>query len=127
MPDNEDSIMSELLGPILSELSALRTDLRSDISSVRDQLQAYHEADNKAREDMLIRIDRLERWKEEHEAIETTQADRIAQLENPDTTEHKWAQRHPVLAEGAKYIMLIVIFCVLAYFLPGVAKLIGSI
>lgn len=44
-----------------------------------------------------------------------------------ESREAKWATRHPVLAGGLNYVLLIIIFCIVAHFLPGVAKLVGSI
>ena len=44
-----------------------------------------------------------------------------------ESKEAKWAQRHPVVAGGLNYIILIVIFVVIAHFAPGVAHLIGSV
>lgn len=43
------------------------------------------------------------------------------------STEAKWAARHPVLAGGLNYVLLIIIFCLVAHFMPGVAHLVGSI
>lgn len=44
-----------------------------------------------------------------------------------ESKEAKWAARHPVLAGGLNYVLLIIIFCLVAHFIPGVAKLVGSI
>ena len=41
--------------------------------------------------------------------------------------EAKWAERHPVLAGGLNYFILICIFTLVAHFAPGIAHLIGSI
>lgn len=49
----------------------------------------------------------------------------IAELK--ESKEAKWAQRHPVFAGGLNYIILIVIFVVIAHFAPNVAHLVGSI
>ena len=44
-----------------------------------------------------------------------------------ESKEAKWAQRHPVIAGGLNYIILIIIFAITAHFAPGIAKLVGSI
>jgi len=119
--------MVDVLTTVLQSVDGLRKDIKEDLGALRNQLQTYHEQDSRSREEMLLRIDRLEHWKEEHEQIEIEQANRIVQLENPVSIEKRWAERHPILAGGVNYILLIIIFCLVAHFLPAVAHLIGSI
>lgn len=49
----------------------------------------------------------------------------LDELEESD--EKKFAERHPMIMEVVKYGIIIACFCVVAYFMPNVAKLIGSI
>ena len=49
----------------------------------------------------------------------------IAELK--ESKESKFAVRHPIVTQAIQFVIMVVLFCVLAHFAPGVAHLIGSV
>ena len=103
--------------------------LTDSIERVDTQAQARHD-ETIDRLDAYITASEQRLRRVENSQLTTAQTisaheERFKALE--DSKEERWATRHPVLAGLVNYGGLIIIFAIVAKFMPGIAHLIGSI
>ena len=111
------------------EFGHMITILTDTINRVDDQAQTRH-AETINRLDAYITASEQRLRQVENNQLITSQTinaheERFKALE--ESREERWATRHPILAGLVNYGGLIVIFAIVAKFMPGIAHLIGSI
>ena len=112
-----------------TEFSHMITILSDSINRVDDRALARHQ-ETLSRLDSYIASSEERLRHVENSQLITSQTiaaheERFKAIE--ESGEERWVTRHPVLAGAVNFIVVFILFAIIAKFAPGIAKLVGSI